>query len=161
MKKLLLTLLGVGVVQVSSAATATATFTVNGALADTCRASMSAPAVALADLSIVSTGTTALQVTCRTGTPYTMNVTSANGWKLINGSNSVPYAINYTGSLAGVNSTWSGTVGTTTPVSVTSQNQSGTGVQVSYNLSIVNSIADATVAPGTYSDTVTVNISYT
>jgi hypothetical protein len=160
MKKLLLALLGVGVIQVASAATATTSFNINGTLANSCTASMSVATVSLPDLSVATPGTTAVQVNCRAGTLYSMNVASTNGWKLMNGADSLAYSISYTGSASGVNSAWSGTSGDTAPLAVTTSNQTGTGAQQAYNLSIVNAIAAATLPAGTYSDTVTVNINY-
>jgi len=160
MKKLLIILCGIGITQIALAATATTSFNINGTLSNSCTATMSVATVSLPDLSMANTGTTSLQVNCRTGTLYTMNVASANGWKLMSGSNGLNYSIAYTGSASGVNSAWSGVAGDTSPLTVTTANQVGTGAQQNYDLSVINSIAGSSLPAGTYSDTVTVNILY-
>lgn len=160
MKKLIIILLGLMGSQATFAASATANLTINGTLATSCTASMSTATVSLPDLTATTPATTSLQVTCRTGTSYSMTAASTNGWRLANGTNYLDYSIAYTGSTSGVSSAWSGVSGSTAPVNLTTANQTGDGTQQSYNLNVVNSAAPLTLPGGTYSDAVVFTITY-
>jgi spore coat protein U-like protein len=160
MKKLLLTLMYMGVGSVAFAGTATTGFSINGFLGSYCSAAMSSPSVSLSDLSQVSYGGNTLNVTCRTGTSYSISSTSTNGWQLMNDVNlGVGYNIAYTGAVAGVATQWSGPVGSTTPIEVAKDIISGSTTDT-YPLIISNSIAPTSYKAGSYNDTVTITVSY-
>ena len=146
-------------VQLSQAATSTATFTVSITLVATCTIN-SASALnfgsSVGILSSVINQTSTISVTCSNTTPYNIGLDAGTSGgtvttrKMKSGSNAVNYAL-YSDS--GRTTNWGNTVGTDT-VSAT-----GNGAAQTYT--VYGQVpAQTTPAPGAYSDTITVTVTY-
>ena len=93
--------------------------------------------------------TTSASITCTNGTGYDVSLTSTNGFKMVNGANSIAYA---------VASNNSDLIANNAKVSKTGD---GTPQTTSLTFSILDSAWKATNKAGlTYSDTVTLNVTF-
>jgi spore coat protein U-like protein len=141
------------------ASTTTTTFTVSVTLAATCTIN-SASALNFGSQGILSTNvdqTSTIQVTCTNTTPYNIGLDAGAGTgasvatrKLTSGAATVNYTL-YSDS--GRTTVWGTTIGTDTVAA--------TGNGSGQNYTVYGRIpAQTTPAPGTYSDTITVTVTY-
>ncbi len=141
------------------AATATTTFSVSVTLAATCTIN-SASALNFGNQGILATNvdqTSTVQVTCTNTTPYNIGLDAGAGAgasvatrKLTSGGATVNYSL-YSDS--GRATVWGNTVGTDTVT--------GTGNGTGQNYTVYGRIpTQTTPAPGTYTDTITVTVTY-
>src|SRR5262249_54510450 len=146
-------------VELPLAATATSTFTVSITLTATCTVS-SPTTLDFGNQGILSTNvdaTTTLSVTCSTSTPYNVGLNAGTGTgasvatrKLTNGASTVNYTLY---SDTGRTTVWGNTVGTDTVA--------GTGTGAAQSLTVYGRVpSQTTPAPGTYTDTITVTVTY-
>lgn len=143
----------------AAAATTTSTFTVQVAITASCTINSAATlnfgtqGVLIANVDQTST----LQVQCTNTTPYNIGLNAGTGSgatvavrKLTSGSNTVNYSL-YSDS--GRATVWGNTVGTDTVA--------GTGNGAAQSYTVYGRItAQTTPAPGTYTDTITVTVTY-
>ena len=141
------------------ALTATSTFTVSVQLNATCLIN-SASALTFLPQGVLSTNvnqTSTIQVTCTNTTPYNIGLDAGTGAgatvavrKMTSGGATVNYSL-YSDS--GYNTVWGNTVSTDTVA--------GTGNGAAQNYTVYGRIpAQTTPAPGNYSDTITVTVTY-
>jgi spore coat protein U domain-containing protein, fimbrial subunit CupE1/2/3/6 len=141
------------------AATTTSTFTVSITLAATCTIN-SASALNFGNQGILSANvdqTSTIQVTCTNTTPYNIGLDAGTGSgatvatrKMTSGGATVDYTL-YSDS--GRATVWGNTVGTDT--------LAGTGNGTGQNFTVYGRVpSQTTPAPGTYTDTVTVTVTY-
>jgi spore coat protein U-like protein len=141
------------------ASTATSTFTVSVQLNATCLIN-SASALTFLPQGVLSTNvnqTSTIQVTCTNTTPYNIGLDAGTGAgatvavrKMTSGGATVNYSL-YSDS--GYNTVWGNTVSTDTVA--------GTGNGAAQNYTVYGRIpAQTTPAPGNYSDTITVTVTY-
>jgi spore coat protein U-like protein len=146
-------------VELPLAATATSSFTVSITLAATCTIN-SASALNFGNQGILSTNvdqTSTIQVTCTNTTPYNIGLDAGTGTgatvttrKLTSGAATVNYTL-YSDS--GRTTIWGTTIGTNTVA--------GTGNGTGQNYTVYGRVpSQTTPAPGTYSDTITVTVTY-
>ena len=90
-------------------------------------------------------------IICTKGTPYDFHMTTANGFKMVFGAYNIPYTI------SGPN----GVVGSTAKAAA-SFGSTGTGVAqpAAFTFAIPAASWSPTNAPGTYTDTVTMNVDF-
>jgi spore coat protein U-like protein len=139
------------------AATVTATFTVTANVVTTCN--VTANNLNFGNYSgVLVTGTTTLGATCSTGTPYTLGLDqgTAPGATVTTRAMSGPGTEHLNFGLfqdAGHSINWGNTPGTDT--------QSGTGNGTSQSFTVFGQIpASQFIQPGTYSDTITVTLTF-
>jgi len=143
----------------SHAATATSTFSVQVVLTATCTVS-SPSTLNFGTQGILSANvdqTTTVSVTCTNTTPYNVGLDAGTGSgatvatrKLTSGGNTVNYTLY---SDTGRTTLWGNTVGTDTVA--------GTGNGAAQSLTVYGRIpTQSTPAPGTYTDTITVTVTY-
>ena len=148
-----------GSVDTPFAATTTTTFTVSVTLAATCTIN-SASTLNFGNQGILSTNvdqTSTIQVTCTNSTPYNIGLDAGTGTgatvatrKLTSGGATVNYSL-YSDS--GRTTVWGNTIGTNTVT--------GTGNGAGQNYTVYGRIpSQTTPAPGTYTDTITVTVTY-
>jgi spore coat protein U-like protein len=141
------------------AATATSSFSVSITIASTCTIN-SASALNFGNQGILSTNvdqTSTIQVTCTNTTPYNIGLDAGTGTgatvttrKMTSGGATVNYTL-YSDS--GRTSVWGTTIGTNTVT--------GTGNGTGQNYTVYGRVpSQTTPAPGTYTDTVTVTVTY-
>jgi len=146
-------------VEAPLAATATTSFQVSVTLSATCTIN-SASALNFGNQGILSTNvdqTSTIQVTCTNTTPYNIGLDAGTGTgatvttrKLTSGGATVNYTL-YSDS--GRTTIWGTTIGTNTVT--------GTGNGTGQNYTVYGRIpTQATPAPGTYTDTITVTVTY-
>jgi spore coat protein U-like protein len=146
-------------VETPLAATATTSFTVSVTIAATCTIN-SASALNFGNQGILSTNvdqTSTIQVTCTNSTPYNIGLDAGTGTgatvttrKLTSGGATVNYTLY---SDTGRTTVWGNTVGTDTVAA--------TGNGTGQNYTVYGRIpVQTTPAPGTYSDTITVTVTY-
>jgi spore coat protein U-like protein len=146
-------------VELPLAATATSSFTVSITLAATCTIN-SASALNFGNQGILSANvdqTSTIQVTCTNTTPYNIGLDAGTGAgatvatrKLTSGGATVNYTLY---SDTGRTTVWGNTVGTDTVAA--------TGNGTGQNYTVYGRIpVQTTPAPGTYSDTITVTVTY-
>ena len=143
----------------SQAATTTTTFQVQITITSSCvinsasTLNFGTQGVLTADVD----GTSTLQVQCTAGTPYNIGLdagtgsgATVSGRKMTSGDSTISYALY---SNAGRTSNWGNTVGTDTV--------SGTGNGSTQSSTVYGRVAaQSTPAPGTYSDTITMTVTY-
>jgi spore coat protein U-like protein len=145
--------------QLSYAATATTTMTVQVSITATCLIN-SASTLNFGTQGVLSANvdqTSTIQVTCTNSTPYNIGLDAGAGTgatvatrKLTSGANAVNYTL-YSNS--GRTTVWGSTVSTDTV--------SGTGSGAAQNYTVYGRIpAQTTPAPGSYTDTITVTVTY-
>ena len=143
----------------SLAATATSSFTVSITLAATCTIN-SASTLNFGNQGILSANvdqTSTIQVTCTNTTPYNIGLDAGQGTgasvttrKMTSGGATVSYTL-YSDS--GRTTVWGNTVGTNTVA--------GTGNGTGQNYTVYGRVpTQTTPAPGTYTDTITVTVTY-
>jgi spore coat protein U-like protein len=143
----------------SHAATATTTMTVQVSITATCLIN-SASTLNFGTQGVLSTNvdqTSTIQVTCTNSTPYNIGLDAGTGTgatvatrKLTGGANTVNYML-YSNS--GRTTIWGNTVSTDTVA--------GTGNGAAQNYTVYGRIpAQTTPAPGNYTDTITVTVTY-
>jgi spore coat protein U-like protein len=141
------------------AATATTTFSVSVTLAATCTIN-SASALSFGNQGILSTNvdqTSTVQVTCTNTTPYNIGLDVGTGSGatvasrlMTSGGATVTYSLYQDSAHANV---WGNTIGTNTVT--------GTGNGTGQNYTVYGRIPPQTTpAPGTYTDTITVTVTY-
>ena len=146
-------------VELPLAATATSTFTVSITLAATCTVA-SPNTLDFGNQGILSTNidnTTIFSVTCTTSTPYNVGLNAGTGTgatvatrKMTSGPSTVSYTLY---SDTGRTTVWGNTVGTDTVA--------GTGNGSAQTLTVYGRVPPQTTpAPGTYTDTITVTVTY-
>ena len=146
-------------VQTPLAATATTTFSVSVTLAATCTIN-SASALSFGNQGILATNvdqTSAIQVTCTNTTPYNIGLDAGTGSgatvgaRLMTASGAtVTYSLYQDSAHSNV---WGNTIGTNTVT--------GTGNGTGQSYTVYGRIPPQTTpAPGTYTDTVTVTVTY-
>jgi spore coat protein U-like protein len=146
-------------VELPLAATTTSTFTVSVTLAATCTIN-SASTLNFGNQGILSANvdqTSTIQVTCTNTTPYNIGLDAGTGSgatvatrKLTSGGATVNYTLY---SDTGRTTVWGNTVGTDTVAA--------TGNGTGQNYTVYGRIpTQTTPAPGTYSDTITVTVTY-
>jgi spore coat protein U-like protein len=144
---------------VAHAATATGTLNLSITIAATCSV-VSATAINFGTVSAIAANidqTSTLTVNCSTTTPYNVGLSAGGGTgatvaarKMMNGANSVTYSL-YRDS--GYTQVWGNTVGTDTVA--------GTGTAANQTITIYGRVTAQTVPPpGSYTDAVTVTITY-
>ena len=167
MKKLLLSLAGIGLGSIAYAGTTTAALTVSGSLASSCAINFSAGTTTLTALvaGASSTGTATFNINCTPGiSTLALGAVSANGWNIKGGTanSSIGYTITMPTALTGFAGTWSGTNGSTSSVAVvttaTQPTFAGTSVAIPLNLATAN--VPAASSQGSYSDTVTMTATF-
>ena len=145
--------------ETSCAATATTSFTVQVTITATCLIN-SASTLSFGTQGVLATNvdqSSAIQVTCTNSTPYNIGLNAGTGSgatvatrKLTSGGATVSYTL-YSNS--GRTTVWGNTVGTDTVA--------GTGNGSAQNYTVYGRIpAQTTPAPGTYTDTITVTVTY-
>ena len=143
----------------SHAASTTSTFAVQVAITATCTIN-SASTLNFGTQGILATNvdqTSTIQVTCTNTTPYNIGLDAGTGTgasvatrKLTSGANTVNYTL-YSDS--GRTTVWGNTVSTDT--------QAGTGTGSAQSYTVYGRIpTQTTPAPGSYSDTITVTVTY-
>ena len=146
-------------IELPLAATATSSFTVSITIAATCTVN-SASTLNFGNQGILSTNvdqTSTIQVTCTNTTPYNIGLDAGTGSgatvttrKLTSGGATVNYTL-YSNS--GRTTVWGNTVGTDTVT--------GTGNGSGQNFTVYGRVPPQTTpAPGSYSDTITVTVTY-
>jgi spore coat protein U-like protein len=146
-------------VELPLAATATSTFTVSITLAATCTVA-SPNTLDFGSNGILSANvdqTTTFTVTCSNTTPYNVGLDAGTGTgatvatrKMTSGGATVNYTLY---SNAGRTTVWGNTVGTDTVA--------GTGNGAAQTLTVYGRVpSQSTPAPGTYTDTITVTVTY-
>ena len=146
-------------VELPLASTTTTSFSVSITLAATCTIN-SASALTFGNQGILSTNvdqTSTIQVTCTNTTPYNIGLDAGTGTgasvatrKLTSGAATVNYTL-YSDS--GRTTIWGTTIGTNTVA--------GTGNGTGQNYTVYGRVpSQTTPAPGTYSDTITVTVTY-
>jgi spore coat protein U-like protein len=151
--------LALGCCGFADATTTTSTFTVQMTITSSC-AINSASTLNFGSSGVISANvdqTSTIQVQCTNTTPYTIGLNAGTGTgatvaarKMTNGGNTITYSL-YSDS--GRTTVWGNTVGTDT-VSAT-----GSGAAQSYTV-YGRVPAQTTPAPATYSDTITVTVTY-
>jgi spore coat protein U-like protein len=141
------------------AATATSTMTVQMTITATCTVN-SATTLNFGTQGVLSTNvdqTSTVQVTCTNTTPYNVGLDAGTGTgatvatrKMTSGANTVNYTLY---SNAGRTTVWGNTVGTDTVAAT------GNGAAQSYTV-YGRVPTQAAPAPGTYTDTITVTVTY-
>jgi spore coat protein U-like protein len=142
-----------------SAATATSTMTVQMTITATCTVN-SATSLNFGTQGVLSTNvdqTSTIQVTCTNTTPYNIGLDAGTGTgatvatrKMTSGANTVNYTL-YSNS--GRTTVWGNTVGTDT--------QAATGNGSAQSYTVYGRVpSQAAPAPGTYSDTITITVTY-
>jgi spore coat protein U-like protein len=142
-----------------SAATSTSTFSVQMTITATCTVN-SAATLNFGTQGVLSTNvdqTSTVQVTCTNTTPYNVGLDAGTGTgatvatrKMTSGANTVNYTLY---SNAGRTTVWGNTVGTDTVAAT------GNGSAQSYTV-YGRVPTQAAPAPGTYTDTITVTVTY-
>ena len=143
----------------SSAATSTATFTVSVTITATCTIN-SASTLNFGTQGVLATNvdqTSTIQVTCTNTTPYNIGLDAGTGTgatvatrKLTSGAATVNYTL-YSDS--GRTTVWGATIGTNTVAA--------TGNGAGQNYTVYGRVpSQTTPAPGTYTDTITVTVTY-
>ena len=146
-------------VEAPLAATATSSFTVSVTISATCTIN-SASALNFGNQGILSTNvdqTSTIQVTCTNSTPYNIGLDAGTGTgatvavrKLTSGGATVNYSL-YSDS--GRTTVWGNTIGSNTVAA--------TGNGTGQNYTVYGRIpTQTTPAPGTYTDTITVTVTY-
>jgi len=146
-------------IELPLAATATSSFTVSITIAATCTVN-SASTLNFGNQGILSTNvdqTSTIQVTCTNTTPYNIGLDAGTGSgatvttrKLTSGGATVNYTL-YSNS--GRTTVWGNTVGADTVT--------GTGNGTGQNYTVYGRVPPQTTpAPGSYSDTITVTVTY-
>ena len=141
------------------AATSTATMTVQMTITATCTVN-SASTLNFGTQGVLSTNvdqTSTIQVTCTNTTPYNVGLDAGTGTgatvatrKMTSGANTVNYTLY---SNAGRTTVWGNTVGTDT--------QAATGNGSAQSYTVYGRVPpQAAPAPGTYTDTITVTVTY-
>ena len=141
------------------AATATSTFTVQVSITATCTIN-SASTLNFGTVGVLAGNTdqtSTIQVTCTNTTPYNIGLNAGTGTgatvavrKMTSGANTVNYSL-YSNS--GRTTVWGNTIGTDT--------QAATGNGSAQSYTVYGRVpAQATPAPGTYTDTITVTLTY-
>jgi len=141
------------------AATTTSTFAVQMTVTATCTVN-SATTLNFGTQGVLSTNvdqTSTIQVTCTNTTPYNIGLNAGTGTgatvavrKMTSGANTVNYTL-YSNS--GRTTVWGNTVGTDT--------QAATGNGSAQSYTVYGRVpAQAAPAPGTYSDTITITVTY-
>lgn len=144
---------------VSFAATTTSTFSVQLTITASCIIS-SASSLSFAPSGVIATAinqTSTVQVQCTNTTPFNigLNAGTATGAtvttrKMTSGSNTISYSLF---SNAGMTTNWGQTIGTDTV--------SSTGTGAAQSFTVYGQVpAQSTPAPGAYSDTITVTVTY-
>ena len=146
-------------VSASHATTTTSTFTVQATIIASCTIN-SASTLNFGSIGVLTAAvnqTSTLQVQCTNTTPYNISLDPGTGTgatvavrKMTSGANTVNYSL-YSDS--GRATVWGNTVGTDTVAAT------GSGASQSYTV-YGRVTAQTTPAPGTYSDTVTVTVTY-
>ena len=146
-------------VSASHATTTTSTFTVQATIIASCTIN-SASTLNFGSIGVLTAAvnqTSTLQVQCTNTTPYNIGLDVGTGTgatvavrKMTSGANTVNYSL-YSDS--GRTTVWGNTVGTDTVAAT------GSGASQSYTV-YGRVTAQTTPAPGTYSDTVTVTVTY-
>ena len=142
-----------------SAATATSTMTVQMTITATCTVN-SATSMNFGTQGVLSTNvdqTSTIQVTCTNTTPYNIGLDAGTGTgatvatrKMTSAANTVNYTL-YSNS--GRTTVWGNTVGTDT--------QAATGNGSAQSYTVYGRVpSQAAPAPGTYSDTITITVTY-
>ena len=149
----------VGFASASVAATATSTFTVQVTIASSCTIN-SASTLNFGSQGVLTAAvnqTSTLQVQCTNTTPYNIGLDAGTGTgatvavrKLTSGANTINYSLYQDSGHATV---WGNTVGTNTVAAT------GNGASQSYTVYGQIS-AQTTPAPATYTDTITVTVTY-
>jgi len=142
-----------------SAATSTTTMTVQMTITATCTVN-SAATLNFGTVGVLASNTdqtSTIQVTCTNTTPYNIGLNAGTGTgatvavrKMTSGANTVNYSL-YSNS--GRTTVWGNTIGTDT--------QAATGNGSAQSYTVYGRVpAQATPAPGTYTDTITVTLTY-
>ena len=145
--------------KVVAAATATTTFTVQMTITATCTVN-SASTLNFGTQGVLAANvdqTSTIQVTCTNTTPYNIGLNAGTGAgatvavrKMTSGANTVNYTL-YSNS--GRTTVWGNTVGTDT--------QAATGNGSAQSYTVYGRVpSQAAPAPGTYTDTITVTVTY-
>lgn len=143
--------------QAANAATATQNFNVTATVVNACSLStISDLAFGNYSFSAPSLGTTSVNVTCSLGSAYTLHINdglygnSSSTRKMKHGTLTDTLSYTLSNSLAGA--TWGDTAGT---------GVAGTGLGVAVPTTIYGSVAaNQTVTPGSYSDTLTMTVTF-
>ena len=142
----------------AQAATATSSMSVTATVSTTCAVSATPLAFGTYAASTASTGSSTIGVTCTNGTAYSVGLdagagsgaTTSNRLLTGSGGGTLAYTL-YRDS--GRTQNWGNTIGTDT--------QSGTGTGLAQTLNVYGRIAaGATALAGSYTDTVTVTLTY-
>jgi hypothetical protein len=167
MKKLILSLAGLGLGTMAYAGTTTAALTVAASLASTCAINFSAGTSTLTALvsGASSTSAATFNINCTPGiSTLALGAVSGNGWRIKGGTSSdyISYTITMPTALTGYASTWSGSAGSTTSVAVvtTTTQPTFTGTSVAIPLTIATQTVPATSSTGSYTDTVTMTATF-
>lgn len=164
MKKILLTIVSIGLMSSSYAATSPAVLTLTGTLNSSCTSVLTTPNLSftLIPNQASTPATTNYNLTCTAGTIISsITATSTNTWKLVepNSGDDVPYVINasafsanYTGVLPAV---WSGSTAMTT-LTTGAFTINNAAAPVLATLSIEPDVTPIDANIGTYSDSVTI-----
>lgn len=152
MKKILLSTVIASTLMASAyAATETSTFQVTAEVAASCQITTAPLAFGAFDPSVGTTGSAALDVACTSGSSGTVTLASANTWAMIDGANTLSYAL-YTD--AGHTSAWDDLTAT--------QTVTGAGLTTPTSFTVYGKIdaQPSAAVSAAYADTVTVTVTY-
>jgi len=168
MKKVILSMMGLGLGTMAYAGSTTAALTVSGSLASSCAINFSAGTSTLSGLvaGSSSTGAATFNINCTPGiSSLALGAVSTNGWRIKGGTATtdvISYTLTATTPPTGFATTWSGTAGSTTSVAVvtTATQPIFTGTAVAIPLTIATQNVPATSSQGAYADTVTMTAAF-
>lgn len=153
MKRIILTTLISAAFLASTAhsATETSTFNVTAEVAASCQITTNPLAFGAFDPSVGTTGSSALDVACTSGSTGTVTLSSANTWTMVDGVNTLAYGL-FTD--AGHTTVWDGTT--------VGQTVTGAGLSTPTSFTVHGKIdaQPAAKVSAAYSDTVTVTVTY-
>lgn len=170
MKKILLALVALGMVSVANAAPNDQVLTLNGTLTSACTTTLSTSSMNFTFVPGLapSTQNTIYTLTCTAGSGITdITATSLNGWRFL-GTNVGDYvnygiaAVTAAPYAADMATTWNGTTTETTPnsVIVAPFTINGAADPVISTLTVIPAVVPGDTNADTYSDTVTIALTY-